>query len=46
VIKFHVARHAAATLALQGEADVKMASETLGHSATRITDDLYQDVSV
>jgi integrase len=46
VIKFHAARHTAATLALQGKVDVKIVSETLGHSTTRITEDLYQHVSV
>jgi integrase len=46
VIKFHAARHTAATLALQGKVDTKIVSETLGHSTTRITEDLYQHVSV
>jgi integrase len=46
VIKFHAARHTAATLALQGKVDVKIVSQTLGHSSTRITEDLYQHVSV
>ena len=46
VIKFHAARHTAATLALLGKVDVKIVSETLGHSTTRITEDLYQHVSV
>ena len=46
VIKFHAARHTAATLALQGKVDTKVVSETLGHSTTRITEDLYQHVSV
>jgi len=46
VIKFHATRHTAATLALQGKVDVKIVSETLGHSTTRITEDLYQHVSV
>jgi integrase len=46
VIKFHAARHTAATLALQAKIDTKIVSETLGHSTTRITEDLYQHVSV
>lgn len=46
VIKFHAARHTAATLALHGKVDTKIVSETLGHSSTRITEDLYQHVSV
>lgn len=46
VIKLHAARHTAATLALQAKVDTKIVSETLGHSTTRITEDLYQHVSV
>jgi integrase len=46
VIKLHAARHTAATLALQANVDTKIVSETLGHSTTRITEDLYQHVSV
>jgi integrase len=46
VIKFHAARHTAATLALQAKVETKVVSETLGHSTTRITEDLYQQVSV
>lgn len=46
VIKFHATRHTAATLALQAKVDTKVVSETLGHSTTRITEDLYQHVSV
>jgi len=46
VIKFHGARHTAATLALQAKVDTKIVSEQLGHSTTRITEDLYQHVSV
>jgi integrase len=44
VIKFHAARHAAATLALEAGVDIKIVSEQLGHSTTRITQDLYQHV--
>jgi integrase len=44
VIKFHAARHTAATLALEAGIDVKIVSEMLGHSTTRITQDLYQHV--
>jgi integrase len=46
VIKFHATRHTAATLALAAKVDTKVVSETLGHSTTRITEDLYQHVSV
>jgi integrase len=46
VIKFHGTRHTAATLALAGKVETKIVSETLGHSTTRITEDLYQHVSV
>ena len=44
VIKFHAARHTAATLALEAGIDVKIVAEQLGHSTTRITQDLYQHV--
>ena len=44
VLKFHGARHTAAPLALQAQVDVKIVSETLGHSNERITRDLYQHV--
>lgn len=44
VIKFHAARHTAATLALEAGIDIKIVSEQLGHSATRITQDLCQHV--
>ena len=44
VIKFHAARHTAATLALEAGIDIKVVTEPLGHSTTRITQDLYQHV--
>ncbi len=44
VIKFHAARHTAATLALEAGIDIKIVSDQLGHSTTRITQDLYQHV--
>lgn len=44
VIKFHAARHTAASLALDAGIDVKLVSDQLGHSTTRITQDLYQHV--
>jgi integrase len=44
VIKFHAARHTAATLALEAGVDIKIVSEQLGHSTTRITQDLCQHV--
>ncbi len=46
VIKFHAARHTAATLALEGGVDVRIVSEQLGHSRSQVTRDLYQHVSV
>jgi integrase len=46
VMKFHGTRHTAATLALQAKVEPKIVSETLGHSTTRVTADLYQHVSV
>lgn len=44
VIKFHAARHTAATLALEAGVDIKIVSDQLGHSTTRIIQDLYQHV--
>lgn len=46
VIKFHAARHTAATLALGGRVDPKIVSAQLGHSRMAVTQDLYQHVSV
>jgi len=46
VIRFHAARHIAATPALRAKVDTKIVSEQLSHSTTRITEDLYQHVSV
>jgi integrase len=46
VIRFHSARHTAATLALEAGIGTKVVSDTLGHSTTRITEDLYQHVRV
>jgi integrase len=46
VIKFHAARHTAATLALLGGTDPKIVSETLGHASAYFTQDFYQHVSV
>lgn len=46
VIKFHAARHTAATLALEASTDIRIVSEMLGHSTTRVTQDLYQHVRV
>jgi len=46
VIKFHAARHTAATLALEAGTDIRIVSEMLGHSTTRVTQDLYQHVRV
>ncbi len=44
MIKFHAARHTAASLALEAGIDIKVVSHQLGHSTTRITPDLYQHV--
>jgi integrase len=46
VIKFHAARHSAATLALEAGTDIRIVSEMLGQSTTRVTQDLYQHVRV
>lgn len=43
-IRFHDLRHSYATLNLEAGADVKEVSESLGHSRTAITQDLYQHV--
>lgn len=43
-IRLHDLRHGAATLMLAAGVDVKVVSETLGHSDTRITRDIYQSV--
>ncbi|WP_019062505.1 tyrosine-type recombinase/integrase [Streptomyces prunicolor] len=43
-IRLHDLRHVAATLMLAAGADIKVVSETLGHSDTRVTRDIYQSV--
>ncbi|KPI03008.1 integrase family protein [Actinobacteria bacterium OK074] len=43
-IRLHDLRHGAATLMLAAGVDIKVVSETLGHSDTRITRDIYQSV--
>lgn len=43
-IRLHDLRHVAATLMLSAGVDIKVVSETLGHSDTRITRDIYQSV--
>lgn len=43
-IRLHDLRHGAATLMLAASIDVKIVSDTLGHSDTRITRDIYQSV--
>lgn len=43
-IRLHDLRHVAASLMLAAGVDVKTVSETLGHSDTRITRDIYQSV--
>ncbi len=43
-VRLHDLRHGAATLMLAAGVDVKVVSDTLGHSDTRITRDIYQAV--
>lgn len=43
-ITLHQGRHTAASLALEAGLDIKVVSEQMGHSTTRITQDLYQHV--
>ncbi|WP_370413514.1 tyrosine-type recombinase/integrase [Streptomyces fradiae] len=43
-IRLHDLRHGAATLMLAAHIDIKIVSDTLGHSDTRITRDIYQSV--
>jgi integrase len=43
-IRLHDARHTAATLMLEQGVPLKVVTERLGHSSTRITSDLYQHV--
>jgi hypothetical protein len=43
-IRFHDLRHGAATLALLGKVDIKVISETLGHSRHSFTADTYTSV--
>ncbi|WP_330320453.1 site-specific integrase [Streptomyces clavifer] len=43
-IRLHDLRHGAATLMLAAGIDIKIVSDTLGHSDTRITRDVYQSV--
>ncbi|WP_251070894.1 site-specific integrase [Streptomyces sp. ISL-96] len=42
-IRLHDLRHGAATLMLAAGIDIKIVSDTLGHSDTRITRDIYQN---
>lgn len=44
VIRLHDGRHTAASLALEAGLDIKIVSDQLGHSTTRITQDLYTHV--
>lgn len=44
VIKFHAARHTAASLALEAGVDVKVVSAQLGHADTQVTQNTYQHV--
>ena len=43
-MRFHDARYTAASIALESGIDIKVVSDQLGHSTTRITHDLYQHV--
>ncbi|MFF4454966.1 tyrosine-type recombinase/integrase [Streptomyces goshikiensis] len=43
-IRLHDLRHVAASLMLAAGVDVKIVSETLGHSDSRITRDVYQSI--
>jgi integrase len=43
-ITLHMGRHTAASLALEADLDIKIVSEQMGHSTTRIPQDLYQHV--
>ncbi|GLV98576.1 hypothetical protein Slala05_22080 [Streptomyces lavendulae subsp. lavendulae] len=43
-LRLHDLRHGAATLMLAADIDIKIVSDTLGHSDTRITRDIYQSV--
>ncbi len=43
-IRLHDLRHGAATLMLAADVDIKVVSDTLGHSDSRITRDIYQSV--
>lgn len=43
-IRLHDLRHGAATLMLAADIDIKIVSDTLGHSDTRITHDIYRSV--
>ena len=45
VIRFHDARHSNASMLLEAGVDIKVVSERLGHSSTRITHDVYQHVA-
>ena len=44
-VVFHGLRHAAATLLLEEGVPVKVASELLGHSSTRVTEGIYAHVT-
>jgi integrase len=44
-IRFHDLRHTFATIALENNIDTKIVSEILGHSDTRTTQMIYQNVS-
>ncbi|MBA2326572.1 MAG: tyrosine-type recombinase/integrase [Actinobacteria bacterium] len=43
-IRLHDLRHSAATVMLEQGVPLKVVTERLGHSSTRVTSDLYQHV--
>ncbi|MGH3742254.1 MAG: tyrosine-type recombinase/integrase, partial [Micromonosporaceae bacterium] len=43
-ISLHDGRHTAASLALEAGIEIKIVADQLGHSTTRITQDLYTHV--
>lgn len=45
-IRFHDLRHTFATLGLEAGIDIKTLSETLGHSTTKTTTDIYMHVNL
>lgn len=44
IIRFHDLRHSHATYLLSAGVPIKVISERLGHSSTRVTQDIYSHV--